>query len=299
MGFEDYTAKLIATSPFQNPYARTNTDIQEMLKLVDFSNPLKLNLPTNSNELFSTQPLAVGDITQFSFATPPGFDFSLNMPAMPSLNNMTTINNLISNFNQDTNNKVSKLLEMFNAAIQNTETNPETETETETETKTETANNKTKNTVSGYGNFSHKITTLYKGSAADLNKELKGVLANKGAKFLELQNKYGISASVLAAIAINESGNGTSNAARTKNNVCGIMSAESKWKKLATFNSVDECLEAMAKNLKKNYVDKGLVTISQIHKKYCPIGAENDPTGLNKNWSKGVASITAKFENAA
>ena len=283
MGFEDYTANLIATSPFQNPYARTNTNIQEMLKLVDFSNPLKLNLSTNSNELFQTQSLAVGDITQFSSATPTGFDFSLNMPAMPSLNNMTTINNLIGNFNQDTNNKVSKLLEMFNLALQNTET------------KTETANNKTKNTVSGYGNFNHKITTLYKGSAADLNKELKGVLANKGVKFLELQNKYGISASVLAAIAINESGNGTSNAAKTKNNVCGIMSAESKWQNLATFNSVDECLEAMAKNLKKNYVDEGLVTISQIHKKYCPIGAENDPTGLNKNWGKGVASITAKL----
>lgn len=50
MGFEDYTAKLIATSPFQNPYAKTNTNIQEMLKLVDFSNPLKLNyLQTQMN----------------------------------------------------------------------------------------------------------------------------------------------------------------------------------------------------------------------------------------------------------
>lgn len=93
------------------------------------------------------------------------------MPAMPSLNNMTTINNLIGNFNQNTNNKVSKLLEMFNLALQNTET------------KTETANNKTKNNVSDYCNFNHKITTLYKGSTADLNKELNGVLANKDAKF--------------------------------------------------------------------------------------------------------------------
>lgn len=148
----------------------------------------------------------------------------------------------------------------------------------------------------GYGNYTHSITTLFKGTAADLNKHLKGKLAGKGAKLLELQNKYGISASMLAAIAIGESGNGSSNAAKTKNNIGGIMSKESNYTKLKTFNSIDECFDAMAKNLKNNYVDKGIKTISQIHKKYCPIGAGNDPNNLNVNWGKSVNFWVNKIE---
>lgn len=151
----------------------------------------------------------------------------------------------------------------------------------------------------GYGNYNQKATDLYQGTAADLNKHLKGVLAGKGAKLLELQNKYGISAAFLAAVVNNESGHGTSNAARTKNNVAGIMSKSSGFTKLATFNSVDECLEALAKNIKKNYVDKGLVTVSQIHAKYCPIGASNDPTGMNGGWGKNVASMMDKYNSLA
>ncbi len=152
---------------------------------------------------------------------------------------------------------------------------------------------------SGYGNYNQKATDLYQGTAQDLNKHLKGVLAGKGAKLIELQNKYGISAALLAAIVNTESGHGSSNAARTKNNVAGIMSASSNFMKLATFDSVDDCLEALAKNLKKNYVDKGLVTISQIHSKYCPIGAGNDPNGMNGGWGQTVASLTDKYNNLA
>ncbi len=150
-----------------------------------------------------------------------------------------------------------------------------------------------------YGNYTQKATDLYKGSAEDLNKHLKGVLAGKGQKLIELQNKYGISAALLAAIANSESSHGTSPAARNKNNVAGIMSASSNYRAQATFDSVDDCLEALAKNLKNNYVDEGLVTISQIHEKYSPIGAENDPTGLNSNWGKVVASLTDKYNNLA
>lgn len=150
--------------------------------------------------------------------------------------------------------------------------------------------------LAGYGNYTHKITTPFNGTADDLNKHLKGKLAGKGAKLLELQNKYGISASVLAAIAICESGNGSSNAAITKNNIAGIMTPESNWKSLRVFNSIDDCLDYMAKNLKTHYANEGIVTISQVHKKYCPIGAANDPKGLNKNWGHGVNQWTNKIE---
>lgn len=274
MGFEDLTTKYALSSAYSDP----SLAMGKMWKPFAFR--------TDSIELFPTEMLPAGDIPQFSYTAPFSFDFSLYMPTMPSTNNMSAINNLIGNFNTYTQNNIAKLLESFTLALQSAKVEPQEKG----------ANG---GVAKQSGEHNHKITTLYKGTAADLNKELKGVLANKGKKFLELQKKYGISASVLAAIAMHESANGTSNAAKTKNNVAGIMTAESNWTELATFNSVDECLEAMAKNLKNNYADKGLVTISQIHAKYCPIGAENDPTGLNKNWGNGVASFTNKFENMA
>ncbi len=151
------------------------------------------------------------------------------------------------------------------------------------------------NTQAGNGNYNQKATDLYRGSAADLNKHLSGVLKGKGAKLIELQNKYGVSASMMAAIVNCESAYGKSSAARTKNNVAGIMSKSSNYNKLATFDSVDDCLEALAKNLRNNYINKELVTVSQIHSKYCPVGAANDPTGMNGNWGRSVAQLTDKY----
>lgn len=149
-----------------------------------------------------------------------------------------------------------------------------------------------------YGNYNFDVTQKFNGTAAELDKNLKGVMTGKGAKLIELQNKYGINAAFLAALVNSESSHGTSSAARNKNNVAGIMSAQSGYKEQAEFNSVDDCLEALAKNLKNNYVGKGLTTISQIHQKYCPIGASNDPTGLNKNWGPTISQLTNKYQVA-
>ncbi len=150
-----------------------------------------------------------------------------------------------------------------------------------------------------YGNYNYDISTEFKGTAADLDKHLDGVLKGKGAKLLELQKKYGVSASILAAIAIHESANGTSDAAKNKNNVGGVMSASSGFKELATFDSVDECLEAMASNLKRNYIGQGLRSISQVFQKYCPIGAHNDPNGLNSSWGARVDYYNRQILNSA
>lgn len=57
---------------------------------------------------------------------------------------------------------------------------------------------------------------------------------------------------------------------------------------LMTFNSLEEGIDAMASNLKRLYFDQGLDTIEKIQKKYAPIGASNDPTGLNNHWVNGV-----------
>ncbi|MEI2285031.1 glucosaminidase domain-containing protein [Paenibacillus polysaccharolyticus] len=96
--------------------------------------------------------------------------------------------------------------------------------------------------------------------------------------------KYGIDPALLAAIAMHETGNGTSKAVKNKNNVGGMMGKNG----LMTFGSIEEGIDKMASNLKRLYFDQGLTTIPQIQKKYAPVGASNDPTGLNNNWVSGV-----------
>lgn len=148
------------------------------------------------------------------------------------------------------------------------------------------------------GKYDKKATELYTGSAEDLNKYLKGkgVLAGQGQAFLDAQKKYGISASVLAGICLHESGNGKSKLARNNNNIGGIRIAGST--KFRTFNSVAECIDYMGGLIKRNYVDKGLVTLSQINAKYCPPSDPTDTKGTNSLWAKCVDKHTDSIENA-
>lgn len=92
---------------------------------------------------------------------------------------------------------------------------------------------------------------------------------------------------IVVAIAKWETGNYTSNAFKTKNNVGGMMCSG----ELIKYNSLDEGINAFVKNLKNNYFDIGLDTIDKIQPKYCPVGAENDPYGLNKYWLDGVKNL--------
>ncbi|OZB90049.1 hypothetical protein CJP46_35305 [Paenibacillus sp. XY044] len=129
--------------------------------------------------------------------------------------------------------------------------------------------------------------TLPKGavSGANLNKTLSGALKGQGNAFVSAGQKYGIDPALLAAIAIHETGNGSSSAAKNKNNVGGMMGKNG----LMTFSSLQDGIDKMASNLKRNYIDKGLTTIEQIQKKYAPVGASNDPNNLNSNWINGVS----------
>lgn len=94
---------------------------------------------------------------------------------------------------------------------------------------------------------------------------------------------------ILISIAISrwETGNYTSKAFKEKNNVGGMMCASG----LIHYNSLDEGIEKFLINLKNNYFDIGLDTIEKIQKKYCPVGAKNDPNGLNKHWLNGVTNL--------
>lgn len=95
---------------------------------------------------------------------------------------------------------------------------------------------------------------------------------------------------LVISISRHETGNWTSQVFREYNNFGGIMSNGH----LKQYNSYEEGLQDFIHILKTYYFELGLVTIEQIGNKYCPVGALNDPTGLNKNW---IPSVTQIYNN--
>ncbi|SFI68114.1 C40 family peptidase [Thermoflavimicrobium dichotomicum] len=131
-------------------------------------------------------------------------------------------------------------------------------------------------------------------SVEELNAKLqgKGVFENKAAVFIEAGRKYGVDPVLVAAIALFETGNGTSNAVRNYNNPGGLMDPNNTMV-LQRFPTLEAGIEKMTWNLYKNYISQGLTTPDKIGPKYAPPGAANDPNGTNHLWP---ASVT-KFVN--
>ena len=148
-----------------------------------------------------------------------------------------------------------------------------------------------------YGNYDYDITSEYTGTAEKLNSYLKGkgVLEGKGQAFIDAQNEYGICASVLVGICMNESGSGRSNLAKNNNNVGGVrVPGSTEFKK---YSSVDDCIKDIARFLKSGYVDKGLTKLYQVNAKYCPISDPTDTRKLNNNWASNVNKFTKDIQN--
>ncbi|XKE94942.1 glucosaminidase domain-containing protein [Metaplanococcus flavidus] len=117
-----------------------------------------------------------------------------------------------------------------------------------------------------------------------LENTLGGKLSGTSAHFINAGKKYDLDPNLLSAIAIHETGNGTSRAANEKNNIAGMMGKNG----LRSYDSVEESIFDMARNLRQNYLNQGKTTVAAIGAKYAPVGAGNDPTGLNNHWVTGV-----------
>lgn len=109
-------------------------------------------------------------------------------------------------------------------------------------------------------------------------------------KIKKVADEYEINWIMAVAISKHETGEYTSYAFKTLNNVGGMMYWNGTKSALKSFNSLDEGIDAYVSNLKRNYFDMGLDTIEEIQQKYAPIGAANDPNGLNNYWVKGVSN---------
>lgn len=118
----------------------------------------------------------------------------------------------------------------------------------------------------------------------DIEKKIYNVAINS-----ELTHEQAI---LVVAISKHETGNWTSSLYKNNNNFGGIYN--SKEKKFYSYESNEKGLQAFVNLLKNNYFGKGLDTIEEIGSKYCPVGAENDPTGVNQHW---VPKVTQYYNN--
>lgn len=130
-------------------------------------------------------------------------------------------------------------------------------------------------------------------SAGQLNDKLTGmgVFEGKGQAFMDAANIHGIDPVLMAAIALHETGKGTSNAVVNYNNPGGLMDPATGSKKLYRFATLEDGLDAMGRTLHNRIIKDGLNTIEKLGNVYAPIGAANDPNGLNKHWIPNVTEI--------
>lgn len=121
---------------------------------------------------------------------------------------------------------------------------------------------------------------------ANFSEKLPKPLRHLADKFQQAGKKYKIDPRFLAAISMLETGKGTSNAFRNKNNAMGVSNSRGPIR----FKDPAESIERMARSLSnpKGYY-RNARSISQIGRIYAPPGARNDPHGTNGYWPSGVS----------
>lgn len=122
-----------------------------------------------------------------------------------------------------------------------------------------------------------------------------GVFSGKEQLFIDIAKEHSIDPILMAAIAFQETGKGTSNAVVLYNNPGGLMDPASNWLSLLQFESLEDGLYSMAKTLSRLILKEGRVTIQELGSAYAPIGADNDPLGLNDYWVPNVTKHVAAF----
>lgn len=122
---------------------------------------------------------------------------------------------------------------------------------------------------------------LFNGTAEDLNKCLENTkLKGMGQTFIDTQNKYNINALFLMSVTKVESGYGSKPKKSCKYNIVGSVGQHPK--------SYKESVDSLGRNLSKNYIPSGKVTLNKIRDKYCK---------TNKVWPKNVAQEMNNLSN--
>jgi hypothetical protein len=97
---------------------------------------------------------------------------------------------------------------------------------------------------------------------------------------------YGVDKDLIMAIAIHETGHFKSYAYKNYNNPGGMVLNGN----LRKFDNIETGYDFMIRNIKDNYINKGLRTIKDIGNKYAPVGI-NDAGDVNKYWVDYVSRL--------
>ncbi|QNK90447.1 peptidoglycan DD-metalloendopeptidase family protein [Sporosarcina sp. resist] len=149
-------------------------------------------------------------------------------------------------------------------------------------------------TVNGGGSYC-SVTGEVNHDLMDSTLAGAGKLAGTKDMIIQLSSEKGIDPVLFAAIAIHETGYGTSNAIVNKNNPGGLMNPATGSRELYVFDTLEEGLRGMANTLHNRIIKDGLVTIEDLGSVYAPVGAGNDPNGLNGHWVPNVTSIAEEL----
>lgn len=120
-------------------------------------------------------------------------------------------------------------------------------------------------------------------NTCQLSTEIECQIYNKAIE-KELTHEQAI---LLVAISKHETGNWTSYNFKNKNNLGGLYNGSKGT--FYSYESLESGIEAFVNLLKNRYFGKGLNTIEEIGNVYCPVGASNDPNGLNQYWIPKVS----------
>ena len=159
---------------------------------------------------------------------------------------------------------------------------------------------KSLNNIKPFNTFtksSKSLTAKYNGSAEELDFLISKLLEKsktgkknnplfgKGKVFIESAERHGENPSLLVAIAMQESGRGSSSAARNKNNIGGLVGKHGTIR----FKSVDDCIESMAKIIER-HTKNNIESIEQLGNsgKYCAKSAAPE-------WIKNVVFYINKL----
>ena len=112
-------------------------------------------------------------------------------------------------------------------------------------------------------------------------------MAGKYDQVVAAAKSNGLDPALLAGVMAHESGKGKF---LSGNNPGGIMDPATNWSKKMQFGDLDGGINKTASVLAKNYNAVG-GDMNKLAGKYAPVGAANDPGGLNKNWLGGVTGF--------
>lgn len=102
------------------------------------------------------------------------------------------------------------------------------------------------------------LTSPSNATAEDINRALEGTgLAGLGHAFEKAEKDHGVNALFLVAVAVIESGWGNSQLARERNNLFGWQAYDHNVNAARWFDSKEECIDIVAKSIKRSYLTKG------------------------------------------